>query len=542
MSGHGPQHPSRPRGRTLWRGWAGMSFTRRIAMVSATAVAIAVVLASAVTFVLVSDLLHDQVDSQLNQRAEGVRHHLRFGPGSPPRPIDRGTQRLTRAFGLLLARSSPSKRRQLLELRPALFGEFEQTRSTGNPFGDAPPGPDEVEGYQQLIDSSGQIVYNAPSGRRSLVLPVSARTRALAARGGTSFFEDARVDGIDVRTLAQPIARGYALQVAEQLTGVNHVLAHLRLILLLVCIGGIALAALLGRLVSGTAVAPVRRLMQAIEHVTRTQDLSRRIAPVGEDEIGRLALGFNAMMDALETSMHALDASVHAQRQLVADASHELRTPVTSLRTNIEILQQGAVMDPEEHQRLLADVVEQTEELTLLINDLIDLARGEQQHVDFEEVRLDAVVAEAVERARLHSPGTAIRCDLASTILPGSPERLGRAVNNLIENAVKYSPPGEPVEIELRAGELTVSDHGPGISAADLPHVFDRFYRGLDSRGRSGSGLGLAIVRQVVEQHSGEVSAEAAPGGGTLMRVRLPASEGPAPAVVPREEVRYSPA
>ena len=472
-------------------------------------------------------------------------NHASFDHGATPHAVDGGTRRLNSAFAQLLARSSPSRRHQLLDLRQALLAELQRSRPTPpahNPFESTTPAPNQVEGYQQLVNAGGHIVYQARSGPASLTLPVSARTRALAARGGPSFFENARVDGIDVRILAEPIGGGYALQVAEQLTDVNRVLNHLRLILLLVCVGGIALAALLGRLVSGTAVAPVRRLRQAIEHVRRTQDLSRRIAPVGEDEIGRLALGFNGMMDALETSMRALDASVHAQRQLVADASHELRTPVTSLRTNIEILQQGGAMDPEEHRRLLADVVEQTEELAALVNDLIDLARGEEQRIDFEEVRLDAVVTEAIERARLHSHGTTIHADLASTVMAGAPERLGRAVNNLIENAVKYSPPGEPVEIELRAGELTVSDHGPGIPAADLPYVFDRFYRGLESRGRPGSGLGLAIVRQVIEQHGGEVTAEAAPGGGTLMRVRLPASEGPPPAVLPREEVRYSPA
>lgn len=290
MSSDALGHPAGLRGRASWRGWAGMSFRRRIAMVSATAVAIAVVLASAVAYVLVSDLLHDQVDSQLNQRAQGVRHHLTYGPGAPPRPVDAASARLSRAFALLLARSSPGERSRLLSMRAALLGELARSRPTGtgehNPFGNTPPGPDQVEGYQQLISASGQIVYHSPSGARSLVLPVSARTRALAARGGASFFENVRVDGIDVRILAESATGGYALQVAEQLTDVNHLLARLRLILLLVCIGGIALAALLGRLVSGTAVAPVRRLMQAIEHVKRTQDLSRRISPSARTRSG----------------------------------------------------------------------------------------------------------------------------------------------------------------------------------------------------------------------------------------------------------------
>ena len=231
------------------------------------------------------------------------------------------------------------------------------------------------------------------------------------------------------------------------------------------------------------------------------------------------------MLDALERSMSALDASVHAQRQLVADASHELRTPVTSLRTNIEILQQAESMDTEERRRLLNDVVEQIEELTLLMNDLIDLARGEEPRADAEEVRLDLVVSEVVDRARRHAPATPLQVELEPTIVAGVPARLERAVSNLIDNAVKYSPPGEPVEIQLHEKELTVRDHGPGIAAEDLPHVFDRFYRGAEARGRPGSGLGLAIVRQVVDQQGGSVAAEPAPGGGTLMRLRLPGAE-----------------
>ncbi len=316
------------------------------------------------------------------------------------------------------------------------------------------------------------------------------------------------------------------MQFAQPLTEVNELLSHLRLILVLLALGGILLAALLGRLVARTAMLPVKRLTRAAEHVAETQDLSRRIAPAGEDEIGRLAVSFNAMLDALEVSMGALDASVHAQRQLVADASHELRTPVTSLRTNIEILQHAGNMDGEQRRLLLDDVVEQIEELTLLMNDLIDLARGEEQRTDVEDVRLDVVVSEAVERARRNSPATPLHMTLAPVLVSGVAARLDRAVVNLIDNAVKYSPAGEPVEIELHGGELTVRDHGQGIPTEDMPYVFDRFYRGAEARGRPGSGLGLAIVRQVVTQHGGVVSAERAPGGGTLMRVRLPGLGG----------------
>jgi two-component system sensor histidine kinase MprB len=464
-----------------------MSFRRRITLLAAVAVTVAVVLASAVTYLVVAHQLHGQVDTQLRDRAHGlpfIASRLEDTP-EPPR----------------------------------LFSGTPEN----NPFGSLSPRPNQVRGYQQLVSSAGKVLVR--SGSAQVTLPVNARTRALAAHGGHSFFSDAYVDGLHLRILTEGVRSGLAVQFAQPLTEVDHLLSRLRLILALIALGGIALAALLGRLVAGAVVAPVGRLTRAAEHVARTQDLSGRIAADRADEIGRLAVSFNAMLDALGRSMSALDASVHAQRQLVADASHELRTPVTSLRTNIEILQQAHDIHPAEREQLFGDVVEQIEELTLLVNDLIELARGEEPPAETEDVRLDVIVRESIERARRHSPETPIDAELAPTLLPGVPARLGRAVNNLIDNALKYSPPERPVEIRLAGHELTVRDHGPGISADDLPHIFDRFYRGAEARGRPGSGLGLAIVRQVVEQHGGTILAAAAPGGGTVMRVELPGAE-----------------
>jgi two-component system sensor histidine kinase MprB len=456
-----------------------MSFRRRITLVSAAAVAIAVVLAAILTYVLTSNQLHRQIDTQLSQRAREAR------------PLQR----------LLSGKAPP---------HPHLFGRLS-------------PSPVQVRGYQQMVNANGHITAQSVGG---VTLPVDARTRALAAHGGRPFFSEADIDGIHLRVLSEPFGSGRAVQLALPLSEINSLLSRLRLILVLLVIGGVALAALLGRLVAGAAVQPLKRLTTATEHVALTQDLSGRIEPSGGDELGRLAGSFNAMLDALERSMSALDASVHAQRQLVADASHELRTPVTSLRTNIEILQhQGQDMDPEDSRRLLDDVVEQIEELTLLMNDLIDLARGEEPRSDVEEVRLDLLAREVLERARRRAPDTPLLAELEPTIVTGVPARLERAVGNLIDNAVKYSPPGESVEVRLQAGELSVRDHGPGISAEDLPYVFDRFYRGAEARGRPGSGLGLAIVRQVAVQQGGSVTAEPAPGGGTLMRLTLPGAE-----------------
>jgi two-component system sensor histidine kinase MprB len=512
---------------------ANMSFRRRITLVSATAVAVAVVIASALTYLLASHQLRKQVDEQLRNRSGG----LRFIANTVPDGSSAGNERyltgaLTSAarskllaagkkegapFGLLVAPRAPGSSTGGRSSGPASRGPVVALQ--GNPFGDLSPHPDQVRGYQQLIDSSGKILFRSSP---NLSLPVDAASRRLAAKGGKPFYRDAHAGGIHLRVLTDALRRGYAVQLAQPLTSVDRLLRHLRVILALLDVGGIALAALLGRLVAGAAVAPVKRLTQATEHVTLTQDLSRRIEPAGVDELGRLAESFNAMLDALQSSMKALDASVHAQRQLVADASHELRTPVTSLRTNIEILKQERDMGIEERQRVLEEAVEQIEELTLLMNDLIELARGEQPRAGAEDVRLDLVVEEAAERARRHSPDTPLHVELDPVVLAGEARRLARAVNNLIDNAVNYSPDGSPVEVSLHGDELTVRDHGPGISSTDLPHVFDRFYRGVEARARPGSGLGLAIVRQVAEQHGGRVEAERPPGGGTLMRLRLP--------------------
>jgi two-component system sensor histidine kinase MprB len=250
--------------------------------------------------------------------------------------------------------------------------------------------------------------------------------------------------------------------------------------------------------------------------VTETRDLTERIDAPGHDEVGRLAASFNAMLSSLE------DAE-RSKQQLVADASHELRTPLTSLRTNIEVLQRADRLPPDERERLLEDLVAQIEELTRLVGDLVQLSRGVTPDEPVEALQLDDVVLTVVERARRNAGGRVhFECFLEPTTVVGTSDQLERAISNLLDNAAKWSPEGGVVEVRLQDGELSVRDHGPGIDAADRPYVFDRFYRSPAARGRPGSGLGLAIVRQVVDRHDGSVTAEEAPGGGTLMRLRVP--------------------
>jgi two-component system, OmpR family, sensor histidine kinase MprB len=323
-------------------------------------------------------------------------------------------------------------------------------------------------------------------------------------------FGDAELDCDHVRVLAVPLAQGGSLQLARSLESTDDVLARLRWVLLALVAGGVALAAALGRLAARHLVAPVVRVTEAARHIEVTEDLGRRIEVTSQDEVGELAARFNAMLDTLE-------GSIAAQRQLVADASHELRTPVTSLRTNIEVLAENRLV-PAERARLVADVQAQAEELSALVADLIELARGDQPSPAREDVRLDALVAEAIERARRHAPGVRFSASLDPAVVDGVPDRLARAVNNLLDNAARH---GRTVSVAAGPWGVRVSDDGGGIAPDDLPHIFDRFYRGADDRGRPGTGLGLAIVRQVAEQHGGSVGASNADGGASF-ELRLP--------------------
>ena len=441
-----------------------MSFRARLAVAAAVVVALAVVLASVAVYLVVRNQLRGTLDSALRDRAAEVQHQ-------PLRAFQAGDQ----AF-----------------LRP------------GPQLGGAP-------GYFQVVSAGGDTI-RLPN--EEVELPVDDEVRAVANGQRDGFLSDADIDGVHMRVITVPYAQGFAIQIARPLTEVDHSLSRIRNYLLVIAAIGIALAAALGLAVARTALAPVRRLTGATENVTKTGDLSERIDASGTDELSRLAASFNTMLAALEES-------TRAQQQLVGDASHELRTPLTSLRTNVEVLAGGHELPAEERERLLNDVVEQLDEMTTLVAELSELARGELEPGEAEDVRLDLLAADAVERTRRNRPGIHVVADLEESVVHGVPASIERAVANLLDNAAKWSPPDGQVELSVRDGEVVVRDHGPGIDDADLPYVFDRFYRASSARGMPGSGLGLAIVRQVAESHGGQVVAEPADGGGTRMVLRL---------------------
>jgi two-component system sensor histidine kinase MprB len=398
--------------------------------------------------------------------------------------------------------------------RPGLFGGVGTQPVPGqggrfDPIGEVV----REDAIAQFIDTSGSILA---FGDPALLLPVDDVDLALAAEHGQDLYRDVDIDGVHYRMLTRHMSPGLAIQIARDASGTDEILAGLRLRLLLLSLGGAAIAAAMGWLVSNRSLRPVGELTDAAEHVAATRDLDSRIVVVRDDELGRLAESFNSMLAALE------EARVSQQR-LVADASHELRTPLTSLRTNIELLQRGAV-EGSDRTELLADVNSETVELANLVAELVDLATIGRHDEPRVEIDLSGLVTQAVDRVRRRTE-LEISMELEPTTIEGRRTGLLRAISNLLENAAKWGSEGERIEVTLQDRTLTVRDHGPGIPEDDLARVFERFYRSPAARALPGSGLGLAIVAAVADDHGGSVFARNATDGGAMVGLTLPTSE-----------------
>ena len=445
-----------------------MALRARLTLMSAGIVGVILVLASLVAYAAVRDQQRGQVDDALRGNAAFYQQIAARAAGVPPG-------------------------------RP---GERSPPPSRGGPGGDA-----------QLVRPNGNAIQHGPAGGPTL--PVTKESVATANGGSDGGFTDRTIDGLHLRVLTASIGPFGAVQVARSLSDADRVLERLRVVLVLLVAVGTTLAAGVSRLFARRVIAPVTELTDAAEHIEATGDLGRRIDADGHDEVGRMAARFNGMLARLQNSQAQ-------QRQLVADASHELRTPVTSLRTNVEVLRDAPAMGESDRRALLDDVVEQAEELGNLVSDLIALARDGETPPATEDVRLDELVAEAVVRARRHAPAVAFTLRAEPSVVSAAPDRIGRAVNNLLDNAAQHA---DRVEVTVSAdGVVAVRDHGPGVPPEDVPLIFDRFYRGATARGRSGSGLGLAIVRQVAESHGGSVRVESPEDGGARFVLALPGS------------------
>jgi len=468
-----------------------VSLRTRIAAAAGLAVALVVLVAAAAIYLGVRAELRGEVDRSLRDRAGAI---ARLAGG--PRPGEPGP----RGAGSRLDRERPSVQpgpRDGGRLRDGL------PLPPPEPFG----GP---EGFAQLVLPSGRVLRR-PGTDESL--PVDSRAREIARSGSGEYLTDTTVNTTHLRVLTRGAGDSGAVQLARPLDEVDRQLDRVVLVLLLVGAAGVALGAAIGALVARTALAPVTSFTRRTEELAGQGDTSQRIHTERTDELGRLARTFNTTLDALERS-------VEAQRHLVADASHELRTPIASLRANIQTLEHDQRLPAAERESLRADILQQLDELTSLVADIVELARGAKPGELVDDVRVDRIVDDVAARAQLRAQdGVTLDVRTEPTLVRGEPERIQRAISNLVDNALKWSPDGGTVEIELAAGGLSVRDHGPGFAASDLPHIFERFYRADSARALPGSGLGLAIVRQAAEAHGGQVQAENAPGGGALLRV-----------------------
>ncbi len=466
------------------RRYRSLPIRSRLALLVAAAVAFAVAVVSVTCWFIVQERLYDQVNDDLEQAA-------RLKPG------------------------------QWLEMQDALTNCTQSPQST-KPFRNlysqvvkadgTPCVTDDSLGAIKVTHDDKDVIKNGASGQGVI-------------RNGTA------EDGTPVRVMTAPQPaqnpgtgeQSYvAISIAVSLEGTKSTLNDLALILLLVSGVGVLGAGAAGLAVARAGLRPVDKLTDAVEHVARTEDLNIRI-PVeddAEDEVARLSRSFNSMTSALASS-HEL------QQQLIADAGHELRTPLTSLRTNIELLtrseETGRPIPEADRKALLASVKAQMTELAALIGGLQELSRSEGQRGErVQVISLEDTVESALRRARLRGPELTITADLRPWYVRAEPAALERAVVNVLDNAVKFSPEGGTIEVALHDGVLTVRDHGPGIPADELPYVFDRFWRSPSARALPGSGLGLSIVARTVEQAGGQVTLERAEGGGTVATVRLP--------------------
>jgi two-component system, OmpR family, sensor histidine kinase MprB len=448
-----------------------LSLRGRVALLVAAAVAVAVAATTIAAFVVVSSQVQKQFDQDLLGRARA-------------------------AVGGALGRPEA-----LLHVDPSTLGDVEV----------------------ELLSADGQAVW-ASGGQRP---PDGIAELTVARTEGAYSIRTTTQNGHTLRVVAVSAGDGVAFVLAQSTESTDHTVRVLTLVLLLVGVVGVVVAGIVGLLIARAGLRPVENLTAAAEQIARTEQLTP-IPVRGDDELARLTAAFNSMLTAL-------DSSRSRQKQLVADAGHELRTPLTSLRTNLDLLIQSDQTRPEaqlpatDRSALLVDVRAQIEELSSLVGDLVELSRDDGpttsagaivETVDFAEV-----VDRAVERVRRRAPRLSIDVAASPWEVLGQPAALERAVTNLLDNAAKWSPEPGTVTVRLANGTLTVADNGPGISDADLPHVFERFYRSLEARALPGSGLGLAIVDQTMRRHGGQVQAARGPAGGTVMTVTLPGSQ-----------------
>jgi two-component system sensor histidine kinase MprB len=467
-----------------------MSLRRRITAAVALAVAGVALLLAVAGYVSTRSELTSQVRQELWQRSRSF-----IGGGSG--------QGVSRSEEDRRSASEPGGGPEACSLPATVLGRSSSTLTSSRALSGAPP-------YFQSVCPNDRVVT---ADGRPPQLPVTRQVRDIARTARGSFYFAANVHGVHVEVLTfadQPDRK--ANEIALSLAPVDSAL-HALLMTYLWLIGiGVVVAGIAGMVISRSALSPILRFSADTEQVTRSPDRRRRLEETGAEELRRLASSFNHTLDALERSLES-------QRHLIADASHELRTPMAALRSNIQIFLDADRLPEEERRELQRAIVDELDELAQLVSDVLQLARGSMPAERVEPVYLDEIVQDAVDRARRRAPARRFQLDIESAVILNSPERVSRAVTNVIDNASTWSADDGVVEVSLSDGVLLVRDHGPGFAQGDLERVFDRFYRSQDARRLPGSGLGLAIVKQAAEARGGFATATNAQDGGAVVRV-----------------------
>ena len=467
-----------------------MSLRAKLTLTVAAIVAVAVFGGAYAAHVSAGNALRDETDKFLAQRAaEFVARPPGSGFSNTPSSTTSDTT------SAATATTAPA---------PTHEGGHDDDEGPGRYF--------DYDAVQQRVDAEGTVTQFASTQPK---LPVDQRDRAIATTGSGSRYRSVTVKGVEYRMVTQGLGSGNgAVQIARRVQETHDVLDVLRNRLLVIALVGVGVAALVAWFVGRSITKPIRRLTQTAEHIAQTQDLTTPIPVQRDDEVGRLAASFNTMLVALDTSRQQ-------QQRLIQDASHELRTPLTAVRTNIEFLAHATTLPAGDRAELLEETRLELDELTNLVGEMVDLATDARSEEPVETVELGDVASEVAQRYRRRT-GRDITLDVGDAgSVQGRRSMLDRAVSNLVDNALKFSPGGAPVGVSVHGARIEVADRGPGVEGDDRTRVFDRFYRATSARTLPGSGLGLSIVAQIAELHGGQASLEPREGGGTVAVIDL---------------------
>ncbi|MGO1383636.1 MAG: HAMP domain-containing sensor histidine kinase [Arachnia sp.] len=465
---------------TLWfrfrrgveRLFTGQSLQGRLALVTGVSVALAVLFVGTTAFVITRVSLLDQLDQELLSSARAASAVIAEDPNGGPSNL-RGP------------------------------GITDQWLARVSAQGETLPTPEEGSSLRAGAEEISVARMQTGSSQRSLV---------------TAEGEEYRIVSVPVRLNdASGESTAYAVMFGRPLTGLTSTLSALRVVILVAGLAGVLATTLTALWAAKTALAPVRRLSQAVGNVTNTDQLNP-IRIYGRDDLGDLTKSFNSMLKSLASSREQ-------QRQFIADAGHELRTPLTSMRTNIELLvadDKSGMLPEGARSEILDDVSAQLGEFSALVGDLVALTRDDHLSRKPQILHLSEVVESALSRARRRGPGITFDVTLDDTQCLGDAQNLERAITNLLDNAIKFSPLDGTITVTLTEGLISIADEGPGIAEEDLEHIFDRFYRSDRARNTPGTGLGLSIVAHTADAHGGTVRALNNADSGAKFTLRLP--------------------